>query len=100
MAEPQAHSQPIETYGRAPHNRLRNAWPILLSAFQLSVYPLLTGVEPKDDDNDDVDDDDDDDDDDDEDDDDDDDDDDDEDDDECRIGLYDFSKVAGRRVNT
>src|SRR6218665_3175933 len=25
MAEPQAHSQPIETYGLAPHNR--NIWP-------------------------------------------------------------------------
>src|SRR6218665_505882 len=25
MAEPHAHSQPIETYGRAPHNR--NIWP-------------------------------------------------------------------------
>jgi len=36
-----AHSQPIETYGRAPHNRLRNAWPILLSAFQAALISLL-----------------------------------------------------------
>src|SRR6218665_3298509 len=64
MAQRHAHSQPIETYGLAPHNRniwstaterhtietygpqptnrLRHAWPILLSAFQLVVYPLLT----------------------------------------------------------
>src|SRR6218665_3230463 len=41
MAEPHAHSQPIETYDLAPHNRLRNAWPILLSVFQAPVYPLL-----------------------------------------------------------
>src|SRR6218665_1901454 len=65
MAEPHAHSQPIETYGRAPrpqptnrniwpsaHNR--NIWPHnsrataapsrLADSFvlQLSVYPLLT----------------------------------------------------------
>src|SRR6218665_3290090 len=44
MAEPHAHSQPIETYGRAPHNRLRNAWPILLSAIHPVVYPLLTDL--------------------------------------------------------
>src|SRR6218665_145308 len=61
MAEPQAHSQPIETYGLAPHNRniwpsahnrniwpynsqaavFCHAWPILLSVLQLAVYPLL-----------------------------------------------------------
>src|SRR6218665_4141620 len=31
----------IETYGLAPHNRLRNAWPILLFALQAASYPLL-----------------------------------------------------------
>src|SRR6218665_604263 len=37
----------VETYGLAPHNRniwqtgRRHVWPILLSAFQVSVYPLL-----------------------------------------------------------
>ena len=36
-----AERQPIETYGRAPHNRLRNAWPILLSVFQVSFNSLL-----------------------------------------------------------
>src|SRR6218665_3252234 len=60
MAEPQAHSQPIETYGLAPHNRNiwpsahnRNIWPYnsqaaaapsrLADSFvlQLVVYPLL-----------------------------------------------------------
>src|SRR6218665_1775882 len=41
MAEPHAHSQPIQTYGRAAHNRLRNAWPILLFALVPPVYPLL-----------------------------------------------------------
>src|SRR6218665_139473 len=50
MAQPHAHSQPIETYGLAPHNR--NIWPHnsrappsrLADSFvlQLSVYPLLT----------------------------------------------------------
>src|SRR6218665_914189 len=44
MAEPHAHSQPIETYGRAPHNRLRNAWPILLFALVLAVISLLSYV--------------------------------------------------------
>src|SRR6218665_760746 len=61
MAQRHAHSQPIETYGLAPHNRniwpsahnrniwpynsqatvFCHAWPILLSGFQLAVYPLL-----------------------------------------------------------
>src|SRR6218665_318081 len=60
MAEPQAHSQPLETYCLAPHNRNiwpsahnRNIWPYnsqaaaapsrLADSFvlQLSVYPLL-----------------------------------------------------------
>src|SRR6218665_798632 len=41
MAEPHAHSQPIQTYGRAAHNRLRNAWPILLFALVAASYPLL-----------------------------------------------------------
>src|SRR6218665_3132649 len=59
MAEPHAHSQPIETYGLAPHNRNiwpsahhRNVWPYNSQAapsrladsfvFQRPVYPLLT----------------------------------------------------------
>src|SRR6218665_3742603 len=65
MAEPHAHSQPIETYGLAPHNRNmwpsahnRNIWPYnshataapsrLADSFvlQLSVYPLLTTQRP------------------------------------------------------
>src|SRR6218665_2927187 len=66
MAQRHAHSQPIETYGLAPHNRniwpsahnrniwpynsqatvFCHAWPILLSGFQLAVYPLLT-LKPK-----------------------------------------------------
>src|SRR6218665_627940 len=53
MAEPHAHSQPIQTYGPAPHNRniwphnsratvfCLRFWPILLFALQVSVYPLL-----------------------------------------------------------
>src|SRR6218665_539825 len=50
MAEPHAHSQPIQTYGPAPHNR--NIWPHnsrappsrLADSFvlQVVVYPLLT----------------------------------------------------------
>src|SRR6218665_1360455 len=36
-----AHSQPIETYARAPHNRLRNAWPILLFVLVDPFYTLL-----------------------------------------------------------
>src|SRR6218665_3457652 len=50
MAEPHAHSQPIQTYGPAPHNR--NIWPHnsqaapsrLADSFVLivPVYPLLT----------------------------------------------------------
>src|SRR6218665_690912 len=53
MAQPHAHSQPIETYGLAPHNRniwphnnratvFCHAWPILLSVLVVAVYPLLT----------------------------------------------------------
>src|SRR6218665_381859 len=34
MAEPHAHSQPIETYGLAPHNR--NIWP---SAHNRNIWP-------------------------------------------------------------
>src|SRR6218665_370467 len=53
MAEHHAHSQPIQTYGPAPHNRniwphnsratvfCLRFWPILLSAFQAPSYPLL-----------------------------------------------------------
>ena len=36
-----AEHQPIETYGRAPHNRLCHAWPILLSVLQRPFIPLL-----------------------------------------------------------
>src|SRR6218665_956462 len=55
MAEPHAHSQPIQTYGPAPHNRniwphnsqaavfCLRFWPILLSALVSPVYPLLSG---------------------------------------------------------
>src|SRR6218665_1540615 len=39
-----AERQPIETYGRAPHNRLRNAWPILLSVPAPVLIPLLSLV--------------------------------------------------------
>src|SRR6218665_906982 len=54
MAEPHAHSQPILTYGAAPHNRniwphnsratvfCLRFWPILLFALVPAVYPLLT----------------------------------------------------------
>src|SRR6218665_3748959 len=54
MAEPHAHSQPIETYGPAPHNRniwphnsqaavfCLRFWPILLFALVAVVYPLLS----------------------------------------------------------
>src|SRR6218665_3060280 len=53
MAEPHAHSQPIETYGLAPHNRniwpynsqaavfCLRFWPILLFALVAPLYPLL-----------------------------------------------------------
>src|SRR6218665_3868906 len=53
MAEPHAHSQPIQTYGPAPHNRniwphnsratvlCLRFWPILLSVLVAVVYPLL-----------------------------------------------------------
>src|SRR6218665_492702 len=37
-----AEGHTIETYGRAPHNRLRNAWPILLFALVSPVISLLT----------------------------------------------------------
>src|SRR6218665_1004395 len=55
MAEPHAHSQPIQTYGPAPHNR--NIWPHNSRApvfclrfcrffcFGAPVYPLLSGIE-------------------------------------------------------
>src|SRR6218665_2895898 len=54
MAEPHAHSQPIQTYGPAPHNRniwphnsqaavfCLRFWPILLFAPAPASYPLLT----------------------------------------------------------
>src|SRR6218665_3709603 len=63
MAEPHAHSQPIETYGLAPHNRNiwpsttqykhmahsqpietygRHAWPILLFGVVAVLYTLLS----------------------------------------------------------
>src|SRR6218665_3717317 len=54
MAEPHAHSQPIQTYGPAPHNRniwphnsratvfCLRFWPILLFALLAALYPLLT----------------------------------------------------------
>src|SRR6218665_503205 len=57
MAEPHVHSQPIQTYGPAPHNRniwphnsqaavfCLRFWPILLFAFQAPSYPLLIIVE-------------------------------------------------------
>src|SRR6218665_1953601 len=53
MAEPHAHSQPIQTYGPAPHNRniwphnsratvfCLRFWPILLFGFLAALYPLL-----------------------------------------------------------
>src|SRR6218665_3421668 len=53
MAEPHAHSQPIQTYGPAPHNRniwphnsratvfCLRFWPILLFVLVAVVYPLL-----------------------------------------------------------
>src|SRR6218665_1343871 len=53
MAQRHAHSQPIQTYGPAPHNRniwphnsratvfCLRFWPILLSVFQAPSYPLL-----------------------------------------------------------
>src|SRR6218665_1624744 len=53
MAEPHAYSQPIQTYGPAPHNRniwphnsratvfCLRYWPILLFALVPPVYPLL-----------------------------------------------------------
>src|SRR6218665_382965 len=43
MAEPHAHSQPIQTYGHAiaRRRRRRHAWPILLFALLAVVYPLL-----------------------------------------------------------
>src|SRR6218665_2685840 len=41
MAEPHAHSQPIQTYGPAPHNR--NIWPHNSQAavFCLRFWPIL-----------------------------------------------------------
>src|SRR6218665_510673 len=59
MAEPHAHSQPIQTYGPAPHNRniwphnsratvfCLRFWPILLSVLVAVVYPLLSEVLPQ-----------------------------------------------------
>src|SRR6218665_1070015 len=55
MAQPHAHSQPIQTYGPAPHNRniwphnsratvFCHAWPILLFALVVVVIPLLMYV--------------------------------------------------------
>src|SRR6218665_2020368 len=41
-----AERQPIETYGRAPHNRLCNAWPILLFVLVDPFYTLLTYIHP------------------------------------------------------
>src|SRR6218665_2501554 len=52
MAEPHAHSQPIETYGLAHtietyghtiagRRRRRHAWPILLFVLLAALYPLL-----------------------------------------------------------
>src|SRR6218665_3251774 len=58
MAEPHAHSQPIQTYGPAPHNRniwphnsratvfCLRFWPILLFALVPPVYPLLPYEQP------------------------------------------------------
>src|SRR6218665_830595 len=60
MAEPHAHSQPIQTYGPAPHNRniwphnsratvfCLRFWPILLFALVPAVYPLLRSYEKQD----------------------------------------------------
>src|SRR6218665_499637 len=44
MAEPHAHSQPIQTYGPAPHNR--NIWPYNSQAavFCLRFWPILLFV--------------------------------------------------------
>src|SRR6218665_3238195 len=41
MAEPHAHSQPIQTYGPAPHNR--NIWPhnSRATVFCLRFWPIL-----------------------------------------------------------
>src|SRR6218665_2090999 len=56
MAEPHAYSQPIQTYGPAPHNRniwphnsratvfCLRFWPILLFALVAPLYPLLLSV--------------------------------------------------------
>src|SRR6218665_583378 len=44
MAEPHAHSQPIQTYGPAPHNR--NIWPhnSRATVFCLRFWPILLFV--------------------------------------------------------